>query len=255
MTFKADSCSSVLGCIIIVSPIQIKWSLLYTYTDHFQPQKKFHHTEGSLFYSRQISVTKLILLTEPLLLQHLLQGDEKAFKLLVDTHKNMVYNTVLGFIQHADDADDVTQNVFIKVFETISSFKEQSKLSTWIYRVSVNESLDFIRHKNRKRRWAMITNLFNNNNEPLYQQADPAHPGVLMENKEKAAVLFKAINQLPDKQKTAFLLQKTQDCTQQQIAEIMLLSEGAVESLLTRAKANLKKLLISYYSAWKQKPK
>jgi RNA polymerase sigma factor (sigma-70 family) len=188
-------------------------------------------------------------LTEQQLLQDLLRGDEKAFRLLVDTYKNRVFNTVLGFIQQTDDAEDITQNVFIKIFETINSFKQQSKLSTWIYRITVNESLDFIRHKNRKKRWAIITSLFGSNNELLYQQVDADHPGILTENKEKAAILFKAINQLPDKQKTAFLLQKTQDCSQHKIAEIMQLSEGAVESLLTRAKTNLKKLLVNYYSA------
>ena len=167
---------------------------------------------------------------------------------MVDTYKNMVLNTVLGFIQNRDDAEDITQNVFVKVFETVHSFKQQSKLSTWLYRISVNESLDFIRSKNRKKRWAVITSLFGSNNELLHQHAHFDHPGVIAENKEKAAILFNAINKLPDKQKTAFLLQKTQDCSQQRIAEIMQLNEGAVESLLTRAKANLKKLLINYYS-------
>lgn len=161
----------------------------------------------------------------------------------------MVFNTVLGFIQNTEDAEDITQNVFIKVFETVASFKQQSKLSTWIYRISVNESLDFIRSRKRKKRWAVITSLFGADNELLYQASDNDHPGIITENKEKAAILFKAIEKLPDKQKTAFLLQKTQDCSQQRIAEIMQMSEGAVESLLTRAKANLKKLLINYYSS------
>jgi RNA polymerase sigma factor (sigma-70 family) len=188
-------------------------------------------------------------LTDEQLLQDLLRGNQKAYKLLVDTYKNMVLNTVLGFIQNVDDAEDITQNVFIRFFETIGSFRQQCKLSTWIYRISVNESLDFIRSKNRKKRWAVITSLFGNDNELLHQAGHNDHPGVIAENKEKAAILFKAINKLPDKQKTAFILQKTQDCSQQKIAEIMQLSEGAVESLLTRAKANLKKQLINYYSA------
>ena len=95
----------------------------------------------------------------------------------------------------------------------------------------------------------MITSLFGKENEVLYQPVDFEHPGIVMENKEKAAVLFKAVNLLPDKQKTAFLLQKIQGCSQQKIAGIMQLKEGAVESLLMRAKANLKKTLINYYSS------
>ncbi len=69
-----------------------------------------------------------------------------------------------------------------------------------------------------------------------------------MEQKENAAILFKAINRLPDNQKTAFVLQKVDGCSQQKIAEIMQMNEGAVESLLTRARVNLKKTLITYYS-------
>lgn len=183
------------------------------------------------------------------LINAIAEGDQNAFRLLVDTYKISVFNTVLGFLQHVENAEEVTQDVFIKVFERIGNFKNESKLSTWIYRISVNQSLDFIRKTKRKKRFGIITSLFSDENEALYQPVNFDHPGVVMENKEKAAILFKAIGKLPDKQKTAFLLQKIEHCSQQKIAEIMALNEGAVESLLTRAKTNLKKLLINYYSS------
>lgn len=176
-------------------------------------------------------------------------GDQKAFRLLVDTYKKSVYNTVLGFLQNIENAEEVTQDVFVKVYETIGSFKNESKLSTWIYRITVNHALDLIRKTKRKKRFGIITSLFGNDNEVLHQPANFEHPGVVLENKEKAAILFRAIDSLPDKQKTAFLLQKIEQCSQQKIAEIMQLNEGAVESLLSRAKTNLKKQLINYYSA------
>jgi RNA polymerase sigma factor (sigma-70 family) len=81
-------------------------------------------------------------LTEQELIAGLLKGDEIAFKTVVDTYKNMVYNTVLGFLQNTDDAEDVTQDVFIKVYENIAGFKQQSKLSTWIYRISISQATD-----------------------------------------------------------------------------------------------------------------
>ena len=168
------------------------------------------------------------------LLASLLKGDEAAFKLLVNTYKKMVYNTVLGFVQNIADAEDVTQDVFIKLFENIGKFKGQSKLSTWIYRISITQATDFLRHKNRKKRSGFLVSLFGEDNQPINGPVDFEHPGVLAENKERSAILFKAINTLPENQKTAFLLQKVQDCSQQQISEIMQLSEGAVESLLTR---------------------
>lgn len=161
----------------------------------------------------------------------------------------MVYNTVLGFVQNMHDAEDITQEVFIKVYENIGKFKQQSKLSTWIYRISITQAIDFMRHKNRKKRMGFLSSLFGVNNELLHDPADFVHPGVLAENKEQAAVLFNAINKLPENQKTAFILQKVQDLSQQKIAEVMGLNEGAVESLLMRAKGNLKKLLTGYYSS------
>ncbi|RZA02572.1 MAG: RNA polymerase sigma factor [Sphingobacteriaceae bacterium] len=188
-------------------------------------------------------------MTEQELIACLLKGDESAFKNLINTYKKMVYNTVLGFVQNIEDAEDVTQDVFIRVYEGIGKFKQQCKLSTWIYRIAITQSADFIRHKNRKKRFGFLTSLFGDNNELLHDPADFVHPGILAENKEQSVILFNAINQLPEKQKTAFLLQKVQDLSQQKIAEIMELKEGAVESLLMRAKGNLKKLLINYYSS------
>lgn len=179
----------------------------------------------------------------------MVKGNEIAFKTVVDTYKKMVYNTVLGFVQNLQDAEDVTQDVFIKVYENIGRFKQQSKLSTWIYRISITQSTDFLRHKKRKKRAGFLQSLFGTNNELLHEPVNFLHPGVLIENKEQAALLFGAINKLPDKQKTAFILQKVQDMSQQKIAEVMELNEGAVESLLMRAKGNLKKLLINYYSS------
>jgi len=161
----------------------------------------------------------------------------------------MVYNTVLAFVQNTDDAEDITQDVFIKIHENIGRFKQQAKLSTWIYRISITQASDFLRYKNRKKRGGFLVSLFGDSGELVHEPVDFEHPGIIAENKERAALLFAAINRLPENQKTAFLLQKVQDCSQQKISEIMQLSEGAVESLLMRAKGNLKKQLINYYSS------
>jgi RNA polymerase sigma factor (sigma-70 family) len=120
-------------------------------------------------------------LTEQELIALMLKGDENAFKTVVDTYKKMVYNTVLGFVQNLHDAEDVTQDVFIKVFENIGNFKQQSKLSTWIYRISITQAIDFTRHRSRKKRASFLSSLFGANNELLHEPVDFAHPGVLAE--------------------------------------------------------------------------
>ena len=181
------------------------------------------------------------------LIVQLQQGDEQAFKKLVDEWQDMVYNTALGIVQNADDADDITQDVFVQVYQSVSSFKGESKFSTWLYRIVITKSLDHIKKKKRKKRFGFMQSLFGNNSDEEIHPAEFNHPGVLMENKERAAELFKALERLPEKQRIAFTLHRLEAQKHQDIATIMNLSVTAVESLIARAKGNLKQLLKDYY--------
>ncbi|MES2773366.1 MAG: RNA polymerase sigma factor [Bacteroidota bacterium] len=175
------------------------------------------------------------------------QKEEPAFARLVADYQPMVYNTVLGLVQHDQDAEDIAQEVFIQVYQSISSFKGESKLSTWIYRICITKSLDWIKHRQRKKRFGFIQSIFGSSEETTLQLPDFHHPGVQLANKERAAVLFKAINLLPENQRIAFVLQKMEGLGQMDIAAIMNQSEGAIESLLQRAKQNLRKSLHDYH--------
>jgi len=187
-------------------------------------------------------------LNQPELIVLLQQGDESAFTKLVDEWQNMVYNTALGIVQNADDADDITQEVFIQVYQSVSSFKGESKFSTWLYRITVSKALDHEKKKKRKKRFAFVQSLFGGKDEEQIHAVEFDHPGVLMENKERAAELFNAMKLLPNKQRTAFTLHKLEGQSYQEIAEIMKTTLYAVESLMGRAKANLKKELSKYYN-------
>ena len=181
------------------------------------------------------------------LIQQLRAGDEQAFKSLVTNYKDLVYNTALGVVQNSEDAEDVAQEVFIQVFRSIDQFKGDARLSTWIYRITTTKALDHIRSRKRKKRFAFITSLFGPNDELVHDPVDFQHPGVALDRKEQAALLFQMINQLPDNQKVAFTLHKTEELSYQEIAEVMELSVSAVESLLFRARQNLRKLLEKHY--------
>jgi len=163
----------------------------------------------------------------------------------------MVFNTALGIVQSMEDAEDVAQEVFIQVYESIHSFKGEAKFSTWLYRITITKSMDHLRKKKRKKRFAFIQSLFGMNNEVLYDPPDFNHPGITLDNKEKAAILFKAIQRLPETQKIAFTLHKIEGLSYQEVSEIMNSSLSSVESLLHRAKNNLKKHLTDYYSNYK----
>lgn len=187
-------------------------------------------------------------ITPPSLLISLKRGDEEAFKILVDEYKNKVFNTCLGLLNNEEDADDIAQEVFLEVFKSIVAFKEDADLGTWIYRIAVNKSLELLRSKSRKKRFAWLTSLFGK--EEVYggKHADFIHPGVQLENKERSAILFQKINMLPENQKTAFVLHKVEGLSYGEVCDVMELSIASVESLIHRAKKNLKKTLEGYYA-------
>lgn len=181
------------------------------------------------------------------LIEKLKQGDEEAFKFMVTSWQDMVYNTALGLVQSEMDAEDVAQEVFVKVWESIDGFKGESKLSTWLYRITVTKSLDYLRSRKRKKRFAYVQSLFGLNEELVIDPPDFQHPGVLSEKKQLSVSLFKAVAELPEQQKAAFVLSRVEGLNHKQVSEILETSVPAVESLLQRAKSNLKKKLENVY--------
>lgn len=171
------------------------------------------------------------------------------FELLYNANSNKVFNTALNIVQDYQDAEDITQEVFLEVHNSIEKFRDDSEVSTWIYRIAVNRSLDFLRAKKRKKRFTFLTQLFHpETGTQLHEVSHFDHPGIILENKERSQILFRAINKLPENQKSAFILYKIEGFSQKEIAGIMKLSEKAVESLIQRAKGNLKKILEFYYN-------
>ena len=186
-------------------------------------------------------------MSEWILIEQLKQGDETAFKTIVETWQDMVYNTALGIVQNPEDAEDIAQEVFVQVYESIHSFKGEAKFSTWLYKITVTKTMDHLRRKKRKKRFAFVQSLFGANDEIAHDPPDFHHPGVALDKKETAAELFKAIDQLPENQKIAFTLNKLEGLNYQEVSEIMNTTVPSIESLLHRAKNNLKKLLEIYY--------
>lgn len=175
-------------------------------------------------------------------------GSENTFKQLVNLYKNKVINTCFGFVHNRTDAEDIAQNVFIEVYESVQNFKEDSSLSTWIYRIAVNKSLDFIRKTNRKKRWSQLTRInLEQKNEIDHWFMDEETPHLLLEQKERINILNSAINKLPANQKIAFTMHKYEKLSHKEIAEILNVSISSVESLMHRAKLNLQKILSNYY--------
>jgi RNA polymerase sigma factor (sigma-70 family) len=184
------------------------------------------------------------------LIERLKRGEESAFRSLVEQYQDLVYNTALGIVQNESDAEDVAQEVFIQVFRSIGTFKSEAKLSTWIYRITTTRALDLLRARKSKKRFGLLKRLWETEEDsPVENIQDFNHPGVSLERKEEAAQLMHAITQLPENQKVAFVLHKLEGLSYLEIAEVMGNTLPAVESLMHRARLNLRKILEKKISA------
>lgn len=179
-------------------------------------------------------------------------SNPESFPELYSQHKSLVYNVALSYVQNIEDAEEITQDVFIQLFQSIDTFKQQSTLKTWIYRITINKSLDFLKHKKSQKRFFIFGKRSENEYE-IQNISNFEHPGILLENKEKSKMLFEVINQLNENQKTAFILSKIDGLSNPEISVIMELSISSVESLLFRAKDNLKKKLGNKFEEYRKK--
>lgn len=175
-----------------------------------------------------------------------------TFNQIYFEYRLMVFNLALHYVLNTEDAEEITQDVFVKVYNTVEDFKYDSSIKTWIYRITVNTSLDFIKRKNSKKRFFIFGKKSTSEKEYLSAK-NTEHPGVILEHKEKSALLFSVINQLPENQRTAFLLSKLEGLSNPEIALVMETSISAVESLQVRAKKTLREKLGEKFEEYRRK--
>lgn len=182
------------------------------------------------------------------MIEALKRGDTNAFNMLVKEFQNKVIATCFRFTHSKEDAEDVAQEVFIEIHKSISRFREDSSLSTWIYRISVTKSLDYLRKKKRKKRYGIVRSILGLENDvEIIPASSNSLPDVRLEQKERALVLRNSVDALPDNQKVAITLSQYEGFSNKEVADIMDTTVSAVESLLHRAKSNLHKKLYNYY--------
>jgi len=185
-------------------------------------------------------------MNEQEILNLLLAGNPVAIRSLVDQYQPLVLRTARGFVRNTEDARDIAQEVFIDILTNLHRFKAQSGLSTWIYRITVNRSLNYLRSRKRRESHFYYSDDSGNNGEAgIMNLSDSGqkNPAEILEQKERSGILHDAIESLPEKQQVAFNLAEYDDLSYKEIAEIMQLSISSVESLLFRARKNLQKKL------------
>jgi RNA polymerase sigma factor (sigma-70 family) len=192
-------------------------------------------------------------MTEPELIEGILRRDRTAFQYLVNQYQKQVIKTACYFVGNMEDAEDLSQEIFIEIINAMNSFKMSSSLSTWIYRITVNKSLNMVKKKQRQGIMVRIESFFRHPSEHFTgSELEPSTSAAEFEQKEKHDLLHAAIRRLPENQRIAFVLCKFDDQSYKQIAEIMKIGLPAVESLIHRAKLNLQKYLTHQFSEYQK---
>jgi len=188
-------------------------------------------------------------MTDDEIINQVLSGNKDHYRTIVDKYQPMVFRTCMGFLHYKEEAEDLTQDVFIQAYQNLGRFKGESSFSTWLYRIAINTSLNRVRStqknfimqriesfRDTEKRWILQV--------PVRDNENPESIMILDEHREW---LKKALNSLPENQRTAIVLSKYDDLSQKEIAGIMNTTEGAVEALIQRAKKNLREKL-SHFS-------
>jgi RNA polymerase sigma factor (sigma-70 family) len=167
-------------------------------------------------------------------------GSEAAFRMLVERYQDRIYRTALSLLRNPEEAEDVAQEVFVEVHQTIGRFRGEAALSTWLYRLATSRALKSLRRARTKKRFAYFTSLLGFGNEVLHETPDPTHPQALLEGQQQLQLLLAHIARLPEQQQVAFTLRHEQELSYEEIAAVLATTVPAVESLLFRARKTLR---------------
>ncbi|MCX7921299.1 MAG: sigma-70 family RNA polymerase sigma factor [Clostridia bacterium] len=173
-------------------------------------------------------------------------GDIEAFEELIEAYQRKVFNMALRMIGNHDDASELAQEVFIRVYKSIKSFKEESSFSTWIYRITSNVCLDELRRRKNKKVISLDEDIKAEDGDIKRQvEDDKPTPDMVVENKEMRKAVNDAINTLSADHRMVVVMRDIQGLSYDEIAKVLKCPEGTVKSRINRARQELKQILKS----------
>ena len=185
--------------------------------------------------------------TEALLIENLREGDMTALAILVEKYKRLVYRIAIQITRNHEDADDVMQDTFLKVYESIHSFRKEATFETWLYRIVVNHAMNVVKRRKRRRETSLSATSEVEIRPDLRRTADLANnPQLNAEKEELQKWVTQAVDSLPVKHRTVVILHEFEGLTHLEIASILNCSEGTVRSRLHYARKRLRDLLKPY---------
>jgi RNA polymerase sigma-70 factor (ECF subfamily) len=179
------------------------------------------------------------------LLRRLRDRDERAFRELIDAHRDRVFNISYRMLSNREEAQDVAQEVFITVFKTIDTFRGDAKFSTWLYRVTVNHCKNRIKYLSRRhdRDRDELDENVRETNGAIATPVRAPQPDRALEGAQTEVLLQAAIQTLDEDQRAVVILRDVEDLSIEEICEITGLADGTVKSRLHRARLALRKKL------------
>jgi RNA polymerase sigma-70 factor (ECF subfamily) len=193
---------------------------------------------------------------EVLLIEDLREGDMTALAILVEKHKRLVYRLAFQITKNHEDADDVMQDTFLKVYESIHSFRQESAFETWLYRIVVNQAMNLVKRRERRRESPLLGTSEMEILSSLKRKVDLANnPHLNAERKELQKWVTRAVNSLPLKHRMVVMLHEFEGLTHPEIASILNCSEGTVRSRLHYARKKLRDLLKPYVESFESSQK
>lgn len=172
-----------------------------------------------------------------------LAGDVRAFEFLFDKYRERVYRLAYRFLRNREDALEVTQDVFLRVYLGISKFKTQSKFFTWLYRIAVNRAIDFARSKRSSKLKEAEEEILELVAQPSPRREPAPDPSQVAADRELAEEIRKAVAGLSEKHRTVFLLHAAEHLSYREIAAVLGCSIGTVMSRLFYARKRLQRIL------------
>ena len=179
------------------------------------------------------------------LIERIKRGERSAFEALVDAYRDRGFAIAYSLVRNPEDAKDVLQEGFIRVYMKIKSFRSESKFSTWFHRILVNSAIDFLRRRNRKEK--VFAHMFTDTKGREIDAPDQhSEPVRIIQEREFTADLEHCINILPEKQRICFILKHQNGLDNLQISQITGCALSTVKVHLFRAARNLRRVIVYY---------
>lgn len=172
-------------------------------------------------------------------------GDQSAFEKLVLDNQNRVFNLAMRMVNNEEDALDMSQEAFIKAYNSIDNFRGESRFSVWLYRLTTNVCLDFLRSKTRKAHSSLTFTEDEEDGKELEIPDERFSPDSITERNELREAIARGLNALPADYRAILLLREIESLSYDEIALVLELEEGTVKSRIFRARKKLCEILIA----------